>query len=104
MTEGEYESKLTELNTSHEDYALTVQKNKQKLATAITNQKVETSEETTIDEIIENIGKILQVGTLDATATAEDILDGKTSYVNGELITGTTVSSSHNFKTHLLIM
>ena len=95
MTAGEYESKLTELNKSHEDYALQVQTNKQKIATAISNQKVATSEEATIDEIVENIGKILQVGTSDATATSEDIIKGKTAYVNGEVITG-TVDFSEN--------
>ena len=89
MTEGEYESKLTELNTSHEDYALTVQENKRKISTAISNQKVTTSENATIDEMVTNIGKIIQEGTADATATSADITEGKTAYVNGELIKGT---------------
>ena len=90
MTEGEYESKLTELNISHEDYATQVQTNKQKIAEAVTSQKVETSEDATIDEIVTNIGKILEVGTSDATATAEDIAEGETAYVNGEKVIGTS--------------
>ena len=58
MTEGEYESKLTELNTSHEDYALEVQANKQKIADAITNAGVETLATATADEMAINIGKL----------------------------------------------
>ena len=105
MTEGEYESKLTELNTSHEDYALQVQANKQKLATAISNQKVETSEDATIDEMVTNIGKILQIGTSDATATADNIAEGKTAYVNGELVVGNgadILAASNTDKTDIL--
>ena len=93
MTEGEYESEITQLNKSHKEYALQVEKNKQKLATAISNQKVTTSEDATIDEMVTNIGKILQVGTSDANATADNITAGKTAYVNGELITGTGVDN-----------
>ena len=66
MTEGEYESKLTELNASHENYALQVQENKKKIATAISNQKVETSEDASINEMVTNIGRILQNSTDEA--------------------------------------
>ena len=79
MTEVEYESKLTELNTSHEDYALRVQENKKKIAEAITNQGIETSEDDTADVMAENIAKIKEIAgggepqevTLPYTATED---------------------------------
>ena len=98
MTEGEYESQLTELNKSHEEYHLQVQENKQKIATAITNQKVATSQDDTIDQIVTNIGKILQAGTADADATADNITAGKKAYVNGKLITGTGADNNSYYE------
>ena len=55
---------------------------KSAIATAITNEGVNTLEADSIETMVGNIGKILQ------EATAEDIAEGKTAWVNGELITG----------------
>ena len=82
------QNQINQLNSSQEEYAKNVQIYKAKIAEAITNQKVTTSENATADEIVTNIGEILKARTKDATATAEDIAEGKTAWVNGELIEG----------------
>ena len=61
---------------------------KSRVATAITNEGVNT-----LETMVRNIGKILQVGT-DGTATEEDILEGKTAWVHGNKIVGTMKSNS----------
>ena len=85
---SDLQNQINQLNASQEEYAKNIQSYKSKLATAITNQKVITSENATIDEMVTNIGNILQARTKDATATADNITKGKTAYVNGKLITG----------------
>ncbi|MFR2534891.1 MAG: hypothetical protein ACLS95_06675 [Clostridia bacterium] len=62
---------------------------KSAIATAITNEGVTTQETDSAEVMVSNIGKILLQKTKNATATAEDIKQGKTAWVNGELITGT---------------
>ena len=97
MTEIEYESKLTELNKSHEDYATNVQNYKKQIAEAITNQGVSTSEDATSSEIAKNIEKIFETRTSNADATAANITKGKKAYVNGELVTGTGVDNDNSY-------
>ena len=86
---SDLQNQINQLNASQEEYAKNIQSYKAKLATAITNQKVTTSENATLDEMVTNIGNILQARTKDATATADNITAGKTAYINGKLITGT---------------
>ena len=95
--EVELNNQLTEANTST-NYANYVQTCKSQLATALTNERVTTSFDSTLEIIAENISKVLQARTKDATATADNITEGKTAWVNGELITGTGADNTANYE------
>lgn len=68
---------------------------KKAIATAISNEGVATQETDEVEVMTRNIGKIVQEKTKDATAKVEDIIWGKTAWVNGNQVTGTR-EENHN--------
>ena len=70
---------------------------KKVIATAITNEGLLTAETDTAETMAENIGKIMKEQTKNATATADNITEGKTAYVNGELIIGNGADNEENY-------
>ena len=87
--EEELNNSINKLNIEQTEYWECIQTCKTKIATALTNEGVETSDEILLEDMAENISKVLAARTSNADATADNITAGKTAYVNGELITGT---------------
>ena len=86
--ETELNNQINSLNAGHTEYINYIQTCKTKIATALTNEGVPTSDQATLETMAGSISNVLQERTKDATATAENITAGKTAYVNGQLITG----------------
>ena len=104
MKEMSEETKVTELNNQinafnleHTEYMNYIQTCKTKIATALINEGVETSDQETLETMADKISRVLQARTKDATATADNITAGKTAYINGELITGTGVDNENYY-------
>ena len=81
-------NQINALNTEHTEYLNYIQTCKTKIATALGNEGVTTSNDATLETMAGNISRVLKERTKNATATADNITAGKTAYVNGELITG----------------
>lgn len=89
---------ITNLNKNQNNLFQSVSDGKKKIAEAITDKGVTTSATASYDTMASNIGSIVTnnipdgyVYTGDATANQNDIRLGKTAYVNGNKVYGTSV-------------
>lgn len=78
----------TEEESSNTEAAAKLLQFKKVIAAAITNEGVATMETDTEEVMVSNIKKILEVRTKDATATPDNITQGKTAWVSAQKITG----------------
>lgn len=82
------ESQIVNLKNEMTEYEKYVQTCRNQIALALNKEKVTTSNDASLETIIQNLDKIVQARTKDATASEDYISNGKTAYVNGKKITG----------------
>ena len=92
-------SSIDRLNTEHDEYKRYIENSKAQIAQALRNEGVQTEDTASFETITGNISKVLQARTKNATATADNITEGKTAWVNGQLITGNGADNTNTSKT-----
>lgn len=91
MMNTEYESEITQLNKSHEEYVSQVKSNKEQIALAITEMGIETLKDSTIETIVANIKNIKSFNKEDEIVFFEN-----GSWQNTDILTFNTYNTSIN--------